>query len=88
VPKDAAPTVPNEIASLDGTNADQETKSSAAKPEAEEDLLLTDDQDRELDPTEVLGAGLGEKEAVVHRRPAKRTLSVASLGQTWEDHRS
>jgi hypothetical protein len=84
VRKDAAPTVPNEIASLDGTNADQ----SAAKPEAEEDLLLTDDQDRELDPTEVLGAGLGEKEAVVHRRPAKRTLSVASLGQTWEDHRS
>jgi hypothetical protein len=59
VPKDAAPTVPNEIASLDGTNADQETKSSAAKPEAEEDLLLTDDQDGELDPTEVLGAGLG-----------------------------
>jgi hypothetical protein len=50
VPKDAAPTVPNEIASLDGTNADQETKSPAAKPEAEEDLLLTDDQDGELGP--------------------------------------
>jgi hypothetical protein len=62
VPKDAAHTVPNEIASLDGTNADQETKSSAAKPEAEEDLLLTDDQDGELNPTEVLGAGLGEKD--------------------------
>ena len=61
VPKDAAPTVPNEIASLDGTNADQETK-SAAKPEAEEDLLLTDDQDDELDPTEVLGAGLENKD--------------------------
>jgi hypothetical protein len=59
VPKDAAPTVPNEIASLDRTNADQETKSSAAKPEAEEDLLLTDDQDEELAPTEVIGAGLG-----------------------------
>jgi hypothetical protein len=59
VPKDAAPTVPNEIGSLDGTNADQETKSSAPEPEAEEDLLLTDDQDGELDPTEVLGAGLG-----------------------------
>jgi hypothetical protein len=57
----AAPTVPNEIASLDGTNADQETK-SAAKPEAEEDLLLTDDQDDELDPTEVLGAGLENKD--------------------------
>jgi hypothetical protein len=62
VPKDAAPTVPNEIASFDGTNADQETKSRAAKPEAEEDLLLTDDQDGELDPTEVLGAGLGIKD--------------------------
>jgi uncharacterized protein (TIGR02300 family) len=61
VPKDAAPTVPNEIASLDGTNADQETK-SAAKPEAEENLFLTDDQDGELDPTEVLGAGLGKKD--------------------------
>ena len=57
VPKDAAPTVPNEIASLDGTNADQETKSTVA-----EDLLLTDDQDGELDPTEVLGAGLGKKD--------------------------
>jgi hypothetical protein len=51
VPKDAAPTVPNEIASLDGTNADEETKSPAA-----EDLLLTDDQDGEL------GAGLGKKD--------------------------
>ena len=57
VPKDAAPTIPNEIASLDGTNADEETKSPAA-----EDLLLTDDQDGELDPTEVLGAGLGKKD--------------------------
>jgi hypothetical protein len=62
VPKDAAPTVPNEIASLDGANADQETKSRAATPEAEEDLLLTDDQDGELAPTEVLGAGLGKQE--------------------------
>ena len=57
VPRDAAPTVPNEIASLDGTNADQDTKSPAA-----EDLLLTDDQDDELDPTEVLGAGLENKD--------------------------
>jgi hypothetical protein len=62
VPKDAAPTVPNEIASLDGTNADQETKSRAVKPEAEEDLLLADDQDGELDPTEVLVTGLGKQE--------------------------
>ena len=59
-PKAAAPTVPNEIASLD--DADQETKSPAAEPEAEPDLLLTDDQDGELDPTEVLGTGLGKKD--------------------------
>jgi uncharacterized protein (TIGR02300 family) len=57
VPKDAPPTI-HEIAFLDGTNADQEIKSPAAEPEAEEDLLLTD----ELDPTEVLGAGLGKKD--------------------------
>jgi hypothetical protein len=62
VPNDAAPKVTNEIASLDGTNADQETKSLAAKPEAEEDLLLADDQDGELDPAEVLGSGVGEKD--------------------------
>jgi uncharacterized protein (TIGR02300 family) len=61
VPKDAAHTVPNEIASLDGTNADQETKSPVA-----EDILLTDDQDGEL-----LGAGLGKKKMThnVSRRP-------------------
>jgi uncharacterized protein (TIGR02300 family) len=62
MPKDTAPIVRNEIASLDGTNADQETKSLAAKPEAEEDLLLTDDQDGEIDPTEVLGADLGKND--------------------------
>jgi uncharacterized protein (TIGR02300 family) len=61
MPKDAAPTVPNEIASLDGTTADQKTK-SLAKPEAEEDLLLTDDQDGDIDPTEVLGADLGKND--------------------------
>jgi uncharacterized protein (TIGR02300 family) len=59
---DAAPKVPNEIASLDGTNADQEIKSPAAKPEAEESFLLTDDQDEELDPAEVLGSGVGERD--------------------------
>jgi uncharacterized protein (TIGR02300 family) len=62
VPNDAAPKVLNEIASLGGTNAHQETKSPAAKPEAEEELLLTDDQDDELDPTEVLGADLKKKD--------------------------
>jgi uncharacterized protein (TIGR02300 family) len=60
VPKDTAPTEPNEIASL--YDPEQETKSPAAKAEAEEDLLLTDDQDGELDPAEVLGSGVGEKD--------------------------
>jgi uncharacterized protein (TIGR02300 family) len=56
LPKDAVPTIPNEIASLDETNADQALKSPAA--EAEENLLLTDDQDGEVDPAEVLGADI------------------------------
>jgi hypothetical protein len=49
------PEVLNE-APTDEANADKESKSPAA--EAEADLLFTDDQDGELDPTEVLGADI------------------------------
>jgi uncharacterized protein (TIGR02300 family) len=57
--KDAVPRVPNEIASLEGMNADKETKLPAAGAEnVDGDLLLMDDQDEKLDATEVLGADI------------------------------
>jgi hypothetical protein len=46
--------------SIDETNSDKEIKAPTA--EAEEDLLLTDDRDGDLDPTEVLGADIEKDE--------------------------
>jgi uncharacterized protein (TIGR02300 family) len=57
--KVAAPKVPNEFVSIDEPDANKETEAPVADTEeAEADLLLVDDQDEKLDPTEIIEADI------------------------------
>jgi uncharacterized protein (TIGR02300 family) len=50
------PNVPNEFVSLEGTNADEETKSPTEGVVG--DVPLLDDQDGQLDATEIIGTNI------------------------------
>jgi uncharacterized protein (TIGR02300 family) len=60
--KATGPNVPNEFVSLGEPDADEETKSPAADAtEADEGVILMDDQDEQLDASEIIGGDI-EKE--------------------------
>jgi hypothetical protein len=53
------PNVSNEFVSLEETDADEETKSPAADAtEADEDVVLLDDQDGQVDGREIIGGDI------------------------------
>lgn len=55
--------MPNEFVSLEATDADEETKSPAADAtEADEDVVLLDDQDGEIDAREIIGGDIEKDE--------------------------
>jgi uncharacterized protein (TIGR02300 family) len=62
--KPTAPDVPNEFVSLEGTDADEETKSPAAgATEENESVMLLDEQDGQVDAREIIGADIEKDEA-------------------------
>jgi hypothetical protein len=56
--------VPNEFVSLEGTDADEETKSPAADAtEEDENVILLDEQDGQVYAREIIGADIEKDEA-------------------------